>query len=134
MKRHNLKKIIFGNVSLKIISLILGYSFWHAMSYNHNVNLWLAVPLCFHDVPENLEMQSPETIKINITGKRTDIYALDQKNLAVHIDGHYLQPGKNHLTITGETLFLPNTIKVIHYKPSNVTIDVHIKNSPSLLI
>lgn len=116
--------IILSNMPLKIISGILGFAFWYIFSQGQTISIWLDVPICFHDVPEYITIHCPETITINIAGKRTDLYALDCKHLAVHLNSQHLSPGKKLLTITSHSLFLPETINLLHYKPSNVLIEI----------
>jgi len=123
MNKEVRKKILFGNAPLKAIALILGYSFWYILSNGQTISVWLEVPLSFYAVPEHLILHAPDTIAINIAGKRTDLYNLDQNQLAVHIDANRLLIGSNNLSITAETLFLPETIKLLHYKPSNIFIE-----------
>lgn len=121
---RQLKTIIFGNAPLKIISLILGCMFWYMLSQGQTINVWLNVPVSFHNVPADLNIQSPETVAINIAGKRTDMYSLDKEQLAIHVDAHTLQQGDNLLTITPDALFLPDSITMVHYKPSNVVVEL----------
>jgi len=124
MKKVLLKKILCSNVPLKAIALILGYSFWHILGHGHTINIWLEMPLSFYEIPKNLTLHAPNTVAINLAGKRSDLYNLDKNKLAVHINAHKLFPGYNNLSITAETLFLPDTIKLIDYKPSNVLVEV----------
>ena len=127
INKELLKKILYSNAPLKAIALILGYSFWYILGHGHTVTVWLDVPLSFYAIPSHLTLHAPDTIAINLTGKRTDLYNLDQNQLAIHIDSHELLSGYNNLAITAETLFLPDTIKLVHYKPSNILIEVQEK-------
>jgi len=127
MNKEILKKILYSNAPLKAIALMLGYSFWYILSHGHTATVWLDVPLSFYATPSHLSLHAPDTIAVNLAGKRTDLYNLDKNQLAVHIDAHKLSPGHNNLSITAETLFLPETIKLVHYKPSNILIKVQEK-------
>ncbi|HEB41563.1 MAG TPA: hypothetical protein ENI08_00915 [Candidatus Dependentiae bacterium] len=127
MNKEMLKKTLYSNAPLKAIALILGYSFWYILSHGHTTAIWLDVPLSFYAIPPHLILHAPDTVAINLAGKRTDLYNLDKNQLAVHVDAHELFPGYNNLSITAETLFLPDTIKLVHYKPSNILIEVQEK-------
>ena len=127
MKKILLKKILYSNAPLKAVALILGYSFWHILGHGHTINIWLEMPLSFYEIPQHLTFHAPDTVTINLSGKRSDLYNLDKNKLAVHINAHKLLPGYNNLSITTETLFLPDTIKLIDYKLTNILIEVQEK-------
>lgn len=121
---QTIKSVVLSNTPLKIISLMLGFACWYLISQNQIVKIWVHVPVSFHGVPDHQTLECPETIAVNLAGKRADLYALDREHLAIHIDAPSLVQGKNMVTVTPNTLFLPDTIKLIHYKPSNVLVDL----------
>lgn len=125
-----LKKIPINNAPLKVISLILGYTLWHIFANSHTKSIDIQVPLCFYSVPENHTIKAPDTVTVCLTGKRTQLYALNKKSLAVHINAQNLTPGTVPIAITSESLFLPNTIKLVHYIPSNVQVTVKSVKTP----
>lgn len=118
------KKILWHNAPLKVISLILGYTFWYIFGHSHVTTAWVTVPLYFYNVPPATTIKAPETLFIKIAGKRSELRALDFEHLAIHIDAQTLQEGPNRLAISDARLFLPDTIKLIHYSPSNPTAEV----------
>ena len=112
------------NLPLRIISLFLGYTFWYICGNFHTTTAWITIPLCFYNVPIENSIKAPEFLSVKITGKRTELRSLDVKELAVHINAELLREGKNFLSITPETFFLPESIKLVHYSPSNPTVEV----------
>lgn len=118
------KKTIWRNTSLKIISLLLGYTFWYIFSHSHMNTLWVTVPVCFYNIPQKTTIKGPETIALKIAGKRSELSALDIDNLAIHINAHQLAQGKNLLNLDHQSLFLPQSITLVHYSPSNPIIEV----------
>lgn len=118
----NLKKTLLNNAVLKAVSLIFGYTLWFVLSNAYTTSVWLEVPVCFYDTPEHVIVDAPETVKINLVGKRTDLRNLDMQHLAVHINGTRLKTGHQQLTVNHETLLLPHTINILHTKPSNFII------------
>src|SRR3990172_9535257 len=103
------KKNVWRNAPLKVISLILGYTFWYIFGNSHTCTAWITVPLCFYNVPTAQTVRAPETISVKIAGKRADLRALDPEQLAIHINAQELQQGRNLITITNDALFLPNS-------------------------
>lgn len=107
-----------------MVSLLLGYSFWYIASYNHIVTLQCNVPLCFSALSHEYSIQAPEKIAITIKGKRSDIYSLERKALAAHINVNKLLPGKHGIMLTEQHFFLPKNIALTNYKPANLSITI----------
>jgi hypothetical protein len=124
MKKINLQKLFLTNAPLIIISLFLGYSFWYIATYDQTVILQFSVPLCFAGSINNYTLQAPEKIDITLKGKRADIYALEKESLAAHINTSKLLPGKHGIIITDQHLFLPKSVTLVQYKPTNLTITI----------
>lgn len=120
--RNQLKKLLSNNLLVKVISFIFGYCIWSMLSASHVTAVELNVPLCFFNRPASFELQAPETITIQLSGKRNALRALNTKTLAIHIDASRMHEGANPIVLESETLFLPNTIKLIHYSPANLVI------------
>ncbi len=129
--RLHLKAIVLDNAPLKIISLILGFTLWYIFSQEQTINLWLDVPISFYNISEQMTIHCPETITINIAGKRIDLRHLNRQHMATHINAQNLPQGRSNITITPDLLFLPNPVKLLHYKPSNITVELTEKNNPS---
>jgi hypothetical protein len=122
MKKIPLKKLFFSNAPLKIISLFFGYSFWYIASSHQTITITQNVPLYFSELNSTYQIQGPENIQIILQGTRSQLYTLDYNTLAAHVPTDNLKSGINGIRITGQNLFLPNTIKLVEYKPSNLTI------------
>ncbi len=118
------KKTTWRNTSLKIISLLLGYTFWYIFGHSHTSTAWITVPLCFYNVPKHNVIKGPEAVSLKITGKRSVLRALDIEQLAIHINVEQLHEGKNLLAFNEDSIFLPESIKLVHYSPSNPTIEL----------
>lgn len=122
-----LKKTMSHNTLLKVLSLVFGYAAWYVIGNSHTSTTWITVPLCFYNIPHQCTLSSPETIRLHLVGKRAELRALDIDQLAIHINAHELRPGKNLVTITEQSLFLPESIKVVHCLPSNPIIEFHVR-------
>jgi len=124
VKTARLKNLFLSNAPLLSISVLLGYSFWYIASYNQIVTLQLSVPLCFSSLPEAYQVKAPEKIAVTITAKRSDMYTLDETNLAAHININKLLPGNHAIILTEQHLFLPKKITLTSYKPANLYITI----------
>lgn len=125
----SVKRTMHSNAILKVISCILGYAFWTVLSATHTNTVRVDVPVCFYAQEDRHDIKAPETIKVTLSGKRSDLLAVDTKALAIHVNAAQLHNGHNQLVINNETLFLPDTVKLVNYCPSNSVIDVQEKSS-----
>ena len=120
----NLKKSLFSNAPIKAISLILGYTIWSMLSQSHTSSVWLDVPLCFYNEQNKTAKSSSESIRVHLAGSRLDLSNLDLTTLAAHINLNNYKRGRSQLTIDTKHLFLPDSVKLVHCKPSNILITV----------
>lgn len=65
----SIKRIIANRLSLKAISLLLGYSLWSILSQNQTIRITVNVPLCFYNNAHNFIIDAPETIAIILESK-----------------------------------------------------------------
>jgi hypothetical protein len=119
-----LRNLLTSNLPLKALSLIFGYTIWYVLGYTHSITIEKTVPLSFYATNRMWAIDAPETITVHLSGKRAHLRTLNYDELAVHIDGQTLNEGKNIVMISNETLFLPNSIKLVHYIPTTVTAHV----------
>jgi hypothetical protein len=117
-----IRKLFFTKVHIKIISLVFGYLFWYILSQSHTTKIWLEVPICFYDLPQNMQIDSREKIKIELSAKRCDLYTIDMENLAFHINTQKLTPGKHIVKLSEEQLLLPEAIKMVGSWPSSIPV------------
>ncbi|MFC1841886.1 hypothetical protein ACFLYA_02330 [Candidatus Dependentiae bacterium] len=118
------KKIFLSNMHIKIISLIFGYSFWYLLSQSHVANIWFTVPICFYNVQDDIQIETTEKIKVQLSAKREDLYTVEQDNLAFHIDAQDTKIGNTVIKLQEKQLLLPNAIKMVKCYPTNIAISV----------
>lgn len=117
------KDALRSTMFLKAMALIIGFLFWNIMSESFTASRWFTVPVCFYNKTDAL-IQAPETVMVEIHGKRSHIRALDPATIAVHIDAQTLAEGPQHLFITRDLLLLPPTIAVQETIPHTLFIQV----------
>ena len=126
--KFNLKNNLLSNPALKVVSLIIGYGIWHVLSAHHMHTLAVEVPVCFYNEVAAHEVDAPATVRVELQGARKILRALNTQSLALHVDAATLRHGPNQLRVDHTTLFVPNSITVVHYSPANSTITVKEKN------
>jgi len=116
-----------SNLTLKLLSLFFGFTFWYLFMHQHTESEQIKVPLSFHDIPDGIIIDAPETVDITVYGKWADFHYLDYENLAIHIDASKLKKGPNRVSLSKEYLFLPEQLTLLKSSPSTILIVVHEK-------
>lgn len=125
----SIKNSLLNNATIKVFSLILGYALWSILSDHHTKTISVTAPLCFYGQNENITIKAPESITVDLKGKKRELAVLDVSNLALHIDACGLKKGLNPIAVHNATLFLPDSICVVHYFPTKIFVDVQEKFS-----
>ncbi|MFC1842126.1 hypothetical protein ACFLYU_00500 [Candidatus Dependentiae bacterium] len=120
-----LKKIFLNNAQIKIISLILGYSFWYIFSQSHVSKIWLDAPICFYNTPQSLQISCKDKVKIQLWAKRSDLYTIDRETLAFHIDMQEAKKGDIVMKLNQNQLLLPESIKMVRCYPTNIAVKIN---------
>lgn len=102
-------------------SLLISIALWHSISDHHHTTSTYVVPLHIYNAAHDTIRQSLPTMTVTLQGKRQDLRRLDTSTLAVYIDAQKWQKRSSY-RITSNDLFLPPSIKLISYTPSNPTI------------
>ena|SRR3990167_3890910 len=108
------------NLTIKVISLIIGYLIWSILSQHQCdiVEKW--IPICFYN-NDNFELTTNEFIKIKLSGLRKNLWF--NENNAVHIDASFINEKKDYtFSINPEHIFLRQGINLISYEPTNIVI------------
>ena len=116
------------NHSLKIIACIIGFTLWSLMSDLHYITKTFVVPVHFYNSENSIIQEAPENVTVRLQGKKSDFRYLNFTTLAAHIDAKTLLQQTNLIHLTAEQLFLPQTIKLVSYKPLCLTIKIAQEN------
>lgn len=106
-----IKEALRSTMFLKVMALIIGFLFWNVISESFTTSRWYTVPVCFYNKTDQA-IQAPETVLVELHGKRSHIRALEASTLALHIDARTLMQGPQHLIVSHDLLMLPPTIAV----------------------
>lgn len=117
-----IKKLLFKNFNLKLAACIIGYGLWHIASQSLVIERTLAVPVAFYNT-ENKTIKGPETVNITLRGKRFVLRSL-VPHLALHIDASTITEDRSTIAVTKEDLFLPDTVSLVHYTPTDSLIHI----------
>lgn len=98
------------------------------IGHSHADDTWLTVPVCFDKEESGVSIAAPETVKIHLSGKRHDLKQLDTNTIALHIDTRDLHEGKQRLELTEQRILVPESVQVIGWAPTHVSVIVKKEN------
>ena len=119
-----LQRALYNPACIKLSALLIGYSLWFYLGQYFTSSQWVQVPLCFYSIPAQMSIKAPETVWIELTGKRIDIRHLDLRTLALHVNAQAFKPGKQNYTINYTDLFLPSCVRVSTSRPNTIAIEL----------
>ncbi len=120
----NIRNLFEQKILLKFFSLAFGLLFWATWGGNQPTTITYPVPVCAYGNQADKLADFPDTLSITLAGSRNELYQIDFSKLAWHIDTEGLAQGPNHIEPTTQALFLPSTIKVLHWSPAPLVISM----------
>jgi hypothetical protein len=109
--------------SINLMSCLLGILWWSIASEAHKAYQTFTIPLCFYNMEKKM-VQAPDTLSITLSGKKSQLRALNRSDVAAHINAAILPKKTSVLVLKKEHLLLPQTINLVSYSPSNPLITV----------
>jgi hypothetical protein len=117
-------------ITLKLLALIFGSSLWYMLSQSRTDTIALDIPLCFYGTEKITHLDAPDKIHVTLCGIRADLVALNIEQLIAHVDACKLNPKSSYVTIESHNIFLPATIKLVHYSPAPIPVHVERQENP----
>jgi len=119
-----MKKLFFGNLSLKISALILSVFLWLFVTSRGQSEMTLEVPLQFKDVPVGLGIADVGTKLANVTvrGQERLMKSVKPSDVAVFVDLSKAKKGESTYYINKDDIKLPYAMSVINITPSQLRV------------
>lgn len=118
----NIKNYLALKFPLKLVSVLFSYALWCIMSSSQIVHHSYQATLTFYNAPASTTITAPETVTVVLQGKRSILRHVNPDRLTAHIDAQTLKKGTHHLQLDNATIFLPESIKLVHYSPTPITV------------
>jgi len=114
------RRYVLHNFGLKLISLILAVGLWLAVSRNPAAEVAVEVPIEFQNVPENLEISSPQIppAQIRLRGPEILVNRLQRSDVHTTIDLGGARPGERTFDLTARQVRKPYGLDVVQVVPS----------------
>ncbi|MBI1741293.1 MAG: hypothetical protein HYR57_10505 [Candidatus Koribacter versatilis] len=114
------KRTFVQNFGLKLISLLLAAGLWLVVVARDPVaEVEMKVPIEFHGVPENLEIDSASftEAQIRVRGPGRLIHRLRAADVRAEIDLSAVRPGSRTFDLTSRNVRVPQDLEVVQIVP-----------------
>ncbi len=119
-----IRRHIINNIGLKLLSLLIAVLLWLAIAREPVAEVAIAVPIEFHNVPDNLELSS-ETIpqvQVRARGPAGIVHGLGTSDVHAVIDLNGANPQEKTYDLDLKRIRVPRDVQVIQVIPSQVRI------------
>ena len=117
-----LRRNVFHNLGLKLLSLALAVGLWLAVAGEPVSEIAVDVPIAFHNMPANLEISSESIPKaqIRLRGPQRIIRRLQPSDIYAEIELNGAKPGERTFDLTAREIHHPRELAVVQVVPSDV--------------
>jgi diadenylate cyclase len=112
-------RIFVHNIGLKLVSLLLAIGLWTVVARDPIAEVEMKVPIEFHNLPDNLEIDSASftEAQIRVRGPERVIHRLQAADLHAEIDLAGVRPGERTFDLTGRQVRVPQDMEVVQIIP-----------------
>jgi YbbR domain-containing protein len=122
--RDFLRKFVFANLWLKLVSLLLAFLLWWAVSHDPTVEAVVSAPVEFHHAPQDLEMsvESTPQVRLRVRGPERRVRSLSSNDVQAIVDLAGARAGERTFDLTAQQVHVPKDVEVVQIEPSQVHI------------
>ncbi|MGD1213912.1 MAG: CdaR family protein [Terriglobales bacterium] len=119
VQRSFFQRTFVHNIGLKLVSLLLAIGLWFAVARSPIAEVEMKVPIEFHNLPDNLEIDSASftEAQIRIRGPERVIHRLQITDVRAEIDLTSVRPGERTFDLTGRQVHVPQDLEVVQIIP-----------------
>jgi YbbR domain-containing protein len=113
------QRTLFRNFGFKLVSLLLAIGLWMVVARDPIAEVEIKVPIEFHNLPDNLEVDSASftEAQIRIRGPERVIHRLQTADVRATIDLASVHPGERTFDLTGRQVHVPQDLEVVQIIP-----------------
>lgn len=107
------------NFGLKLTSLLLAVGLWFVVARDPIAEVEINVPIEFHSLPENLEIDSASftQAQIRVRGPERVIHRLETSDVRAQINLANVRPGERTFDLTAQQVHVPQDLEVVQIIP-----------------
>ncbi|MGD0508222.1 MAG: CdaR family protein [Terriglobales bacterium] len=113
------QRLFTQNIGLKVVSLLLAIGLWMVVARDPIAEVEMRVPIEFHNLPNNLEVDSASSTEaqIRVRGPERLIHRLQVADVRAEIDMANVRPGERTFDLNGGQVHVPQDLEVVQIKP-----------------
>ncbi|HSF19854.1 MAG TPA: CdaR family protein [Vicinamibacteria bacterium] len=115
-----------GNLGLKILALLLGFSLWYAVAREQGAEFAFTLPLELRGVPEGFEVveESAQQVEVRLRGSAELLRRLTTSDIVVTVDLSDAEPGERIAYLTPENVKVPFGARVMRVTPTSIKLEL----------
>ncbi len=119
LQRSFFQRTFGHNVVLKLVSLLLAIGLWLVVARDPIAEVEIKVPIEFHNLPDNLEIDSASftEAQIRVRGPERVIHRLQPEDVRAEIDLANVRPGERTFDLTVRHVHVPQDLEVVQIIP-----------------
>lgn len=119
VQRSFFQRTFVHNIGLKVVSLLLAIGLWLVVARDPIAEVEMHVPIEFHNLPNNLEIDSASftEAQIRIRGPERVIHRLQPEDVRAEIDLAEVRPGEQTFDLTARHVHVPQELEVVQIIP-----------------
>ena len=114
------QRTVVQNFGLKLTSLLLAVGLWFVVARDPIAEVEMNVPIEFHNLPENLEIDSANytQAQIRVRGPERVIHRLQMSDVRAQINLANVSPGERTFDLTPRQVHVPQDLEVVQVIPT----------------
>lgn len=118
------KEKILSNWRYKLAALAAAFVVWSYVAGQQSMQAVFRVPIYFQNLANDLEMNKPKILSIQVTvsGRRDRMLSIKERQIWVSIDLAGMKVGRNVYNIKRADVVVPGGIEVKDYTPKKIII------------
>jgi len=120
--REFVRRHVFHNLGLKIVSVLIAVGLWLAVSNEPPSEAAVNVAILFRNMPEDLEISSENipSAQVRVRGPERLVRQLQPSDVHAEIDLTGMKPGERTFDLTANQIGLPDKVHTIQIVPSQI--------------
>ena len=119
-----MRRKIFGNIGLKVLSAALALSLWFFVTYRGQSEMAIDAAIEFKNIPKGIEMlrQNVRRVNLNISGHERILKDLRPMDVRVIVDLSDAKKGEAVYFFDKDSIAVPRTVKVLRMEPTSIKV------------
>ncbi|MGH9334494.1 MAG: CdaR family protein, partial [Vicinamibacteria bacterium] len=115
-----MRERLTDHLGLKLVSLVLGFSLWYAVSREQEAEFSVVIPIELRDLPEGLEVieESVQQVDVRLRGPAEILRRLTPQEVNIGVDLSDAEPGERLAYLAPRDVAAPFAARVMRVTPT----------------